>query len=76
MKPKKYIQGDAIKSLQDFESWTGAGGWLYWHGRPKHPAFMRNQQYAVLITLIFRNRLFRAIENPEWREENVYKAGV
>jgi len=66
---KKYIPGRIIRTIRDFELWSRRGGWIYWHGKPKHPSFLINQQYRTLIGLINLKMLRRAILNPKRKGE-------
>ena len=59
-KGKRYWEGSLIEKMDEFEKWTDIGGWIYWHGRPKHPAFMMNQQYRTIKNLIRHKMLRRA----------------
>jgi len=61
----KYIPSDVIKNITEFDSWTYSGGWVYWHGKPKHPSILISQQYRTLIGLIKHNMLRKAILNPK-----------
>jgi len=60
----KYIPGDTIHTMQGFEEWVSAKGWIYWHGRPKHPSILACQQWATIKRIIKLKMLRRAILNP------------
>ena len=60
-KRKKFKMGPVISSLIDFQKWTDNGGWIYWHGKPKHPTILQNQQYRVILGLLKTKSLNKAI---------------
>lgn len=65
----KYIPGDTIKTLAEYEEWVFQKGWIYWHGKPKHPSIIDNQQHSTLRRLIVNKRLMKAFLNPNYKKE-------
>jgi len=58
-----YRKGGVLLTLEEFDAWASAGGWVLWHERPKHPSILSNQQYAGLKRIIQGGHIFKAIRN-------------
>jgi len=61
----KYREGPIIEDIGTFDALVNAGGWVYLHGRPKHPAFMCSLPYRVVSSMIRRKLLSVALEREE-----------
>lgn len=64
MKEKKFKPGKPFSNVHELIIWLNDGNWVFWHGKPKHPSVIANQQLQILIKLTSGpSTLYRAIEN-------------
>ena len=59
-RPKKFKQGEPITNITELYDWVFNGGWVYLHGRPKHPTIIQNMMLRTLAILIDGHQLFLA----------------
>jgi hypothetical protein len=59
-RPKKFKQGEPITNIAELCEWVFSDGWVYLHGRPKHPTIILNMMLRTLNALLNGGQLFRA----------------
>ena len=52
MRRKKFYPSDPFTTVTEVVEWLNRDGWIYWYGRPKHPAFMAQLSIAMLRQLV------------------------
>ncbi len=71
MRRNKFYPGDPFTTVSEVVEWLNDDGWIYWHGRPKHPKFMVHLSIAMLRQLVKYRTIARAHptiikERPCW----------
>ena len=61
-RPKKFKQGEPITNITELYDWVFSGGWVYLHGRPKHPTIIQNMMLMTISAMMNGKALFKAIE--------------
>ena len=65
---RKFHLGLPITSVHELADWLVAGGWCYFglnRSAPKHPRFIENMTFAVLVSAARSGHLHRAERNLE-----------
>jgi hypothetical protein len=63
MRPHKYIPGEPFSTLGELRAWLESGGWVYWHGRPKHPSIIISLQFRCILSGLRHGIFYRAMPN-------------
>jgi hypothetical protein len=61
---KKYIEGEPITSISEFEKHI-PDGFMFWRGRIKHVAFLMSWQYAMLKKICEGGYIYTAIRKGD-----------
>ena len=61
---KKYIEGEPIRSIAEFEKHI-PDGFMFWRGRIKHVAFLMSWQYAMLKKICEGGYIYTAIRKGD-----------
>lgn len=60
-RPKKFKKGEPIVTIAELCEWVFNDGWVYLHGRPKHPSIIQNMMLRTLRTLLGNAMLAKAV---------------
>lgn len=60
-RPKKFKKGEPITNIAELCEWVFNDGWVYLHGRPKHPSIIQNMMLRTLRILLDANMLTKAV---------------
>lgn len=60
-RPKKFKKGEQITTIAELCEWVFNDGWVYLHGRPKHPTIIQNMMLRTLRTLLGNAMLAKAV---------------
>jgi hypothetical protein len=67
LRPTKFVRGGRLRTIFDLLIIHRTGShYVYWHGRPRHTAWMVNLSVAVVQSLVEHACLHEAVPNPAW----------